>query len=159
MWQRMTIALTALVSGAVALYLHLWKLGKMGVLACGGGHGCNVVQGSRYSWVAFPGPGGELLVDVALIGAVGYGAILLVALLGINERWGDARWPTLALMGLIFPAFLFTLWLKYAEFVLLQSFCPWCAVSAVTITLHVILVTLDWRRVRAAERPPELAAA
>jgi uncharacterized membrane protein len=157
MWQRMTIALTALVSGAVALYLHLWKLGLMGALACGGGQGCNVVQGSRYSWVAVPAPGGEVLVDVALIGAVGYSAILLVALLGINERWGDARWPTLALMGLIFPAFLFTLWLKYAEFVLLRSFCPWCAVSTVTITLHVILVTLDWRRVRLLEREGEAA--
>ena len=124
MWQRMTIALTALVSGAVALYLHLWKLGKMGALACGGGHGCNVVQGSRYSWVPLPAPGGEVLVDVAIIGAVGYTLILVVALLGINERNGDERWPTLLLMALIFPAFLFTLWLKYAEFVLLRSFCP-----------------------------------
>lgn len=153
MWQRMTIAVTALVSGAVALYLHLWKLGKMGALACGGGQGCLTVQGSRYSWVPFPTPdGGTTLVDVALIGTVGYSAILLVALLGINDRTGDARWPTLLLMALIGPAFLFTLWLKYAEFVLLRSFCPWCAVSTVTITLHVILVTLDWRRVRAAER-------
>ena len=154
MWQRMTIAVTALLSGAVALYLHLWKLGKMGALACGGGQGCLTVQGSRYSWVPLPTPTGEVLVDVALIGTVGYAAILLVALLGINDRAGDARWPTLLLMALIFPAFLFTLWLKYAEFVLLRSFCPWCAVSAVTITLHVILVTLDWRRVRALEQAP-----
>ena len=151
MWQRMTIAVTALVSGMVALYLHLWKLGLMGTLACGGGHGCTVVQGSRYSWVPIPTLGGDpMLVDVALIGAVGYAAILLVAMLGINDRNADARWPTLLLMALIVPAFLFTLWLKYAEFVLLRSFCPWCAVSAVTITLHLVLVLLDWRRVRAA---------
>ena len=43
MTHGMTIALASLVSGLVALYLHLWKLGKMGALACGGGHGCNVV--------------------------------------------------------------------------------------------------------------------
>ena len=35
------------------------------------------------------------------------------------------------------------------EFVVLRTFCPWCAVSAVTITLNAVLVTLDWRRVRA----------
>ena len=53
-----------------------------------------------------------------------------------------------ALMTLIWPAVLFTLRLKYGEFVVLRTFCPWCAVSAVTITLNAVLVTLDWERVR-----------
>ncbi|PKL93194.1 MAG: hypothetical protein CVV20_04895, partial [Gemmatimonadetes bacterium HGW-Gemmatimonadetes-1] len=48
---------------------------------------------------------------------------------------------------LIVPAFLFTLRLKYAEFIILKTFCPWCAISAVTITLHMVLMGLDWRRV------------
>ena len=37
---RQTIAFTALVSGLVALYLHLWKKGLMGPLACTANHGC-----------------------------------------------------------------------------------------------------------------------
>ena len=138
---RMSIALASLVSGLVALYLHLWKLGLAGTLACAAGSkGCEYIQGSRYGWF--------LGVDVALIGAVGYAALFVVALLGTMPRWEDEKWPTLALMALIFPALAFTARLKYAEFVILRGFCPWCAVSAVTITLCTALVFLDWRRLK-----------
>jgi uncharacterized membrane protein len=140
MTHRMGIALASLVSGLVALYLHLWKLGLMGSLACGTSGGCEYVQGSRYGWF--------LGVDVALIGVVGYTALFVVAVLGTLPQWEDERWPTLALMALIFPALAFTVRLKYAEFVILRGFCPWCLVSAVTILLCTVLVLLDWRRVR-----------
>lgn len=138
---RMSIALSSLVSGLVALYLHLWKLGLAGELSCAGGsHGCEYVQGSRYGWL--------LGIDVALIGAVGYAALFIVAVLGTTPRWEHDRWPTFALMALVFPALAFTVRLKYAEFVILQGFCPWCAVSAVTITLCTVFVFLDWRRLQ-----------
>jgi uncharacterized membrane protein len=135
---RQLIAFTALVSGLVALYLHLWKKGLMGALACGSGGGCQVVQFSSYGWF--------LGVDVALIGAIGYALIFIVAVLGTLPRNVDERWPTYALAALVYPAVLFTLRLKYAEFIVMHTFCPWCAVSAVTITLHAILVALDWVR-------------
>lgn len=138
---RMSIALGSLVSGLVALYLHLWKLGLAGTLACNiGARGCEYVQGSKYGWF--------LGVDVALIGTVGYAALFVVALLGTTPRWSDEKWPTLALMALIFPALAFTVRLKYAEWVILRGFCPWCLVSAITITLCTVLVFLDWRRLK-----------
>jgi uncharacterized membrane protein len=140
--QRMIIALASLVSGLVALYLHLWKLGKAGSLVCGGTGGCAYVQGSKYGWF--------LGVDVALIGTIGYALIFVVAMLGTQPRWADARVITRTLQLLIWPAVLFTLRLKWAEFVILKSFCPWCAVSAVTITLCAILVTSDARRLARA---------
>jgi len=87
-------------------------------------------------------------VDVALIGVLGYAALFVVAVLGTFPRWEDERWPTLVLMFLIFPALAFTVRLKYAEFVIIRGFCPWCVVSAVTIVLCAVLVLLDWRRVR-----------
>jgi len=136
---RHWIALTALVSGTVATYLHLWKLGLAGTLACGGGHGCELVQFSSWSWF--------LGYDVAFIGAVGYTLIFVTALIGTLPRWQDDRRNTILLACLVYPAILFTLRLKYAEFIILKTFCPWCAISAVTITLHGILVALDWRRV------------
>ena len=136
---RQAIAVTALASGLVATYLHLWKLGYMGVLSCGSGHGCEVVQMSSWGWF--------LGIDVALIGAVGYSAIFIVGLIGAQERFENERWPTIALACLVYPAILFTLRLKYAEFIVMKTFCPWCAISAVTITLHGVLVALDWRRV------------
>lgn len=148
MTYRRAIALISLASCMVALYLALWKMGVMGPLACGAGHGCEYVQGSPYGWF--------LGADVALIGTVGYAAIVAVALTGSTERLEEARWPTQLLMVLIYGAALFTLRLKYAEFVILKSFCPWCAVSAVAITLDAILITLDWRRVRDGSDAPDL---
>ncbi len=136
--QRMLIALASLASGMVALYLHLWKIGKAGTLSCGGEHGCAFVQGSKYGWF--------LGIDVALIGTIGYTLIFLVALVGTNPHFFESRAITRTLQLLIWPAVLFTLRLKYAEFVILKSFCPWCAVSAVTITLCAILITSDARR-------------
>jgi uncharacterized membrane protein len=58
--------------------------------------------------------------------------------------------PTLLLLWLIVPAVLFTIRLKYAEWVVLGTFCPWCFESTVTITLCLVLAVLDYRRVRAA---------
>jgi uncharacterized membrane protein len=141
--QRMIIALASLVSGLVALYLHLWKIGKAGSLACGGGGGCAFVQGSKYGWF--------LGIDVALIGTIGYALIFVVAFMGTMPRFVDARGITRLLQLLIWPAVLFTIRLKWAEFVILDSFCPWCAVSAVTITLCAILVTMDARRLARLE--------
>lgn len=146
---RRAIALVSLASCMVALYLALWKMGFMGRMSCGiSGRGCEYVQGSRYGW--FMG------VDVALIGTIGYATLVAVALAGTTEASEDARWPTQALMVLIYPALLFTLRLKFAEFVILRAFCPWCAVSAVAITINAVLVTLDWRRVSAIPRAPSL---
>ena len=137
---RMTICMASLISGIVALYLHLWKIGKVGELACTTGLSCEQVQSSSY--------GSFLGLDVALIGALGYFLLFVVSLLSLQPRSVDARWPTLVMMGLIWPAVLFTGWLKYGELIVLRSFCPWCAISAVTILLCAAMVTLDWRRVR-----------
>ncbi|MGH7517442.1 MAG: vitamin K epoxide reductase family protein [Gemmatimonadales bacterium] len=143
----MTIALASLVSGLVAVYLHLWKIGRAGALACGIGGDCELVQHS--SWSYFLG------VDVALIGAVGYALLFAVSLVSLQPRYLEARRPALLMAGMIGAAVLFTLRLKYAEFVILRSFCPWCAVSAVAITLCAVMIALDLRRVGgAAQRDP-----
>ena len=135
---RMATALLAAFNGMVALYLHLWKIGLMGALTCGAGRGCEIAQFSSYGYF--------LGVDVALIGALGYAAIFLVAFTGSQGGREAARWPTRALQLLVWPAVLFTLRLKYGEFVVLRAFCPWCAISAVSIVLLAIAVTLDARR-------------
>jgi uncharacterized membrane protein len=135
---RMTIALASLISGLVAVYLHLWKIGRVGALSCGMGGNCELVQHS--SWSYFMG------VDVALIGAIGYGLLLAVALVSLQPGFVDRRGPAVVMAGMIGGAVLFTLRLKYAEFVILRSFCPWCAVSVVAITLCAVMIALDLRR-------------
>lgn len=145
---RKFIALLALINALVATYLHLWKIGLAGSLACGGGHGCEYVQGSRYGWF--------LGVDVALIGAVGYTLVFLVATIGALSQFEDEAWPARLLQLLVFPAFLFTLRLKYAEFIILKGFCPWCAISAVSITTMTVLMFVEWKRVKRATAPHSL---
>ena len=140
MTQRMGIALASLISGIVALYLHLWKLGIAGTLACTAGHGCEYVQGSQY--------GMFLGIDVALIGTVGYSLLFVAACVGIAMNFEDELWPNTLMQCLIWPAILFTLRLKYYEFFVLKSFCPWCAISVVAITTCAILAVLDRRRVK-----------
>ncbi|WP_396222887.1 vitamin K epoxide reductase family protein [Gemmatimonas sp.] len=142
---RKFIAIVALINALVAAYLHLWKIGLAGSLACGGTGGCEYIQGSRYGWF--------LGVDVALIGAVGYTLIFVVATVGSLTQFEDEAWPARALQLLVFPAFLFTLRLKYAEFIILKGFCPWCAVSAVSITVLTALMFVEWKRVTAAPSP------
>jgi len=137
---RQLVALIALGNAFVAAYLHLWKIGKAGALSCGGSGGCALVQYSPWSF--FFG------VDVALIGAVGYTTLFLVAVIGSSERFADARGVAIAQMALVYAAVLFTMRLKWAEFYMLRSFCPWCAISAVSITVLAVIVTLEWRRVR-----------
>lgn len=143
---RQLIAVIAMVNAFVAAYLHLWKIGKAGALACGGSGGCALVQFSSWSWF--------LGVDVALIGAVGYTLILGTAIVGSLGPREDARGPALVLAALVYPAILFTVRLKYAEFFVLRTFCPWCAISAVSITILGVLVALELRRTRRLPVPP-----
>ncbi|MCE2803458.1 MAG: vitamin K epoxide reductase family protein [Gemmatimonadota bacterium] len=141
---RQLAAVIALINAFVATYLHLWKIGKAGTLACGGSGGCAVVQFSSWSWF--------LGIDVALIGALGYTAVLLTALWGARESLAEARGPAIALAALVYPAILFTIRLKYAEWFVLRTFCPWCFISTVSITLLGVIVALEWRRVRTLAR-------
>jgi len=139
---RMAIAVLALAAALVAVYLHLWKLGLAGSLACTDNRGCEIAMTSSWSWF--------LGLDVALIGAVGYGLILGVALWGTHPGREASAAPTLLLLALIVPAVLFTIRLKYAEWFVLRTFCPWCFESTVTIVACLALALLDLRRVRRA---------
>jgi uncharacterized membrane protein len=136
----MAIALLALVAALVALYLHLWKLGLTGPLTCTAGGGCETAMNSQWGWF--------LGVDVALIGAIGYLLIFATTLWGLSPGGAPSTAPTFALLALIVPAVLFTIRLKYAEWGILRTFCPWCFESTVTIALCLVLALLDWRRVR-----------
>jgi uncharacterized membrane protein len=146
---RMAIALVALVAALVALYLHLWKAGLTGPLTCTAEQGCEIAMMSSWGWF--------LGVDVALIGTVGYVLMFATALWGLGPGRADSPGPSLLLLGLIIPAVLFTVRLKYAEWVTLRTFCPWCFESTVTITLCLVLAWLDYRRVR--RRPWRQSAA
>lgn len=134
---RMAIATLSLIAGVSAVYLHLYKLGLVGTLSCASGDGCNRAMFSRWGWF--------LGVDVARIGVIGYALLLTASILSLQPRWQGKRWPAGLLLSLSALGFLFTLRLKYGEFVVLGTFCPWCAISAVSITVITGLSIYLWR--------------
>ncbi|MBK6421751.1 MAG: vitamin K epoxide reductase family protein [Gemmatimonadetes bacterium] len=137
---RMAIALLSLVAGSSAVYLHLYKLGLAGSLQCTTG-GCDRAMFSQWGWF--------LGVDVARIGIIGYTLLLCTSLASLQPRWQGGLGVTRVLLVLASLGFAFTLRLKYGEFVVLGTFCPWCAISAVSITVILVLSVIIFREARA----------
>ncbi len=143
--RRLAIAVLALAGLFVASYLHLFKLGMIGTIACGTGS-CDTVQLSPQS--VFLG------VDVALIGVLGYVALLGLAMVSLQPRFAGRSWPVTGLVILSAGAVGFTAYLKYLEFFVIGAVCRWCVGSAVIITLLFVLAVLEWREGRPQEHEP-----
>lgn len=134
---RMGAALMSLVGVFVSAYLYLYKIGRIGTLACGTG-GCETVQTSV--WSRFLG------VDVALIGLVGYGLLFCVGLMALRPALAGERWPAALLAGLAGGGVLFTVYLTYLELFIIHAICRWCVGSAFIILSILILALLALRR-------------
>lgn len=135
----MVAALLSLVGLFVALYLWLYKIGRIGALACGTG-ACEAVQLSR--WSAFLG------VDVALIGALGYVGMCIVAVAGLQPRLIDRPGPAALLAGLAGVGVIFSGYLTYLELFVIHAICRWCVASAAIVTAVFVAALLDLRRFR-----------
>jgi uncharacterized membrane protein len=134
---RMGAALMSLVGVFVSAYLYLYKIGRIGTLACGSG-GCETVQTSE--WSRFLG------VEVALIGLVGYVLLFGAGLLALRPALARERWPAALLAGLAAGGVLFTLYLTYLELFVIHAICRWCVGSAAIILSILILALLALRR-------------
>ena len=133
---RMTAALLSLAGLFVSAYLYLYKVGKIGTLACGTG-GCETVQLSQ--WSRFAG------VDVSLLGILGYAVLLVLSLTSLQAGDGRQRWPLKLMVLLAAVGVLFTAYLTYLEIFVIRAICRWCLGSAVIIT-GIFLVSLLDRR-------------
>jgi uncharacterized membrane protein len=123
---RMAIAALSLIGLLIATYMSLFKLGVFGVIACGAGD-CDRVQNSP--WAVFLG------IPVPYIGFLGYLALMVTALAGMQPRYLADRRVSLvlvagALIGLIFSAYL-----TYLEAAVINAWCRYCIVSAILATL------------------------
>jgi uncharacterized membrane protein len=134
---RMTAAVLSLLGLFVSAYLYLYKLGRIGTLACGAG-GCETVQQS--SWSRFAG------IEVSLIGLAGYAGLLLVSLAALQPAFADRRWPTTLLITLAGLGVAFTVYLTYLELFVIHAICRWCVGSAVIIVGVFIAALLEQRR-------------
>ena len=134
---RMTAAILSLLGLFVSAYLYLYKIGRIGTLACGAG-GCETVQQS--SWSRFAG------IEVALIGLVGYGGLLLVSLASVQPAFSDRRLPATMLVVLAGLGVAFTVYLTYLELFVIHAICRWCVGSAVLIVGIFVAALLEQRR-------------
>jgi uncharacterized membrane protein len=133
---RMAGALLSLLGLLLATYLYLYKIGKIGTLACGTGS-CETVQLSPYS--RFLG------LEVALIGICGYGLLLILSLLGLQASPGRRSWVSRVLLVGSGLGLVFTCYLTYVELFVIEAICRWCVASAAIITLIFVASVLDWR--------------
>jgi uncharacterized membrane protein len=134
---RMSAAVLSLLGLFISAYLYLYKIGRVGMLACGAGE-CEVVQQSV--WSRFAG------LEVSLIGFAGYAALLAVSLAGLQPSLATRRWPATLLVVLAGLGVLFTVYLTYLELFVIHAICRWCVGSAVIIVAILLAALLDQRR-------------
>ena len=142
MGKRMAIAALALIGVFVSLYLTLYKLGVIGELSCAAG-ACETVNTSDWSTL--------LGQPVALWGLGFYVSTLLVAVVGLGERFADSRAISLVLVAMSGIGVLFSAWLTYLELFVIFAICMWCVTSAVIVTLIFVASLLDLREIRDAD--------
>jgi uncharacterized membrane protein len=134
---RMSAALLSLTGLFTSAYLYLYKIGRIGTLACGTG-ACDTVQQS--SWSRFAG------IEVSLIGLVGYVGLLAVSLAALRPGLADHRWPAALMAALAGIGVAFTAYLTYIELFVIHAICRWCVGSAVIIVAILAVTMLDLRR-------------
>jgi uncharacterized membrane protein len=122
----------ALLGAADAIYLLVLKLTQLESM-CVGNHGCITVNNSIYSEI--------YKIPVSLLGLFAYVFILLVFLL--EPRWNLIReHSSLILFGTTLIGVLFSAYLTFIEFFVIDAVCPFCITSAVLITLLFILAII-----------------
>jgi len=132
---RMSAAFLSLAGLFISGYLYLYKIGRIGSLACGTG-GCETVQLS--SWSRFAG------LEVSLIGVLGYACLLGLSLASLQA--GARQWPIRAIAVGAGIGVVFTLYLTYLELFIIHAICRWCVASGVIIVAIFAAALLDQRR-------------
>jgi uncharacterized membrane protein len=141
MMYRMSAALLSLAGLFISAYLYLYKIGKIGTLACGTG-GCETVQLSPWSRVAG--------IEVSLIGVGGYAVLMALSLTALQPGLAAQRWPSTLLTVLAGVGVAFAVYLTGLELFVIHAICRWCVGSAVIILGIFVAAMLDRRRL--AER-------
>jgi uncharacterized membrane protein len=115
---RVAVAVLALAGLGIAAYLTYARYAHATIVCTTGG--CETVQSSDYAEV--------LGMPVAVLGLVGYTAILVTAFLpGESARVAGAA---LALGGLVFSVYLI-----FVQYVAIEAFCVWCLASDLVMFL------------------------
>jgi len=116
----------------------------IGELKCGTGS-CEVVQASPYARVAG--------VPVAFFGVVGYVALFVTALVGLQPSFLPKRSVSVLLAALATGGLVFTAYLTYLEAFVIHGWCRWCLGSAAVMAVTWVVAVMSLRRPVAHETP------
>jgi uncharacterized membrane protein len=132
-WLRRISISLVIIGLLVSIYMTIYKLTENNSMCLGSGD-CATVNASRYAEVNG--------IPVAVIGVLGYTAILSLHIL--EKRGGRYFEENAALLifGLALTGFLFTLWLVYVEFALIKALCPFCLTSQAAMTLIFMIAVV-----------------
>lgn len=125
-------ALLVVIGLVVAGYLSYLKLAEApAVCVETGPFNCNVVLNSQYSELAG--------IPIAYLGFAVYVAIGVILLLEARAAF-LRQWGSLIMFGIGLFAWLFSMWLVYVQFALLQALCPWCLTHETNFTVLFALI-------------------
>jgi uncharacterized membrane protein len=131
---RSKIILVAAVIGlGDSVYLTYVHYAHVSIVCIGGG--CDTVNSSPYSQL--------FGIPVAILGLLGY--LLMGGLAAWSLRTRDEGLRPLirsALLGVALMSWLFAIYLTYLELFVIYAICTWCVISAIDLTLILILASL-----------------
>jgi len=128
-WLYRISVILVVIGLLVSIYMTIYKVTSNDALCLGSGD-CSTVNASRYSEVYG--------IPVATVGIAGYFAILLIHWYEKRDLFFEKNGPML-IFGMALTGFLFTLYLIYIEFAILNAFCPFCLASQSAMTVIFII--------------------
>ena len=134
--KRTIVAALALAGFFVALYLFLYKIGKIGNLSCSIGS-CETVNLSKWS-VMMGAP-------IAAWGVAFYVGLFVLAFVSLQDRYFDSLGISKLLALVTGFGVLFSAWLTYLELFVIHAICQWCVTSAIIVSIAFIVSLLDLR--------------
>lgn len=121
----------------VSAYL-MWGYTTPGAtLACGASSGCEEVKNSVYANV--------MGIPMPLMGLVSYFTILVLLIFHGRFFASGVAWSAytaLAIFGISLTGVLYSAYLTYLEFFVIEAICRWCIASATTVAAIFFLSTL-----------------
>jgi uncharacterized membrane protein len=133
----MFVAVLALLGFLVSLYMFAYALGITGSVVCGLGD-CERVQSSHYAHI---GP-----IPVSAFGVVGFLALMIVSLRGLQPSSVQSRAVALTLFGGGILGVAFSAYLTYLEAFVIHAWCQWCVSSAVIMVLAFLACLPELKR-------------
>ena len=128
-WLYKASLVLVVVGLLVSVYMTIYKLTNNDGMCLGSGD-CSTVNASVYSEIYH--------IPTAMVGVAGYLVLLALHLLE-NRNDFMRRNVTLFIFGLALVGFLFTMYLVYVEFAILNALCPFCLTSQTAMTLIFII--------------------